>query len=230
MDQDLELWKQWKKTKTTYDLERLMQQVKPLLDREISKWSAIGSRLLLENTAKRLALKAFEEYDPNRGVKLSTYLINALQKLSRTAYERQNSVSVPEYQRLTFNKFLHVKTQLADELGQEPTIQHIADHLAIPVPRLKAIIANVGKKELMESGEGPVFQVEHDNTNIIELAYQQLTPIQKQIFDLRTGKHGAAEAKSDAEIKLKLNITQSVLSYQLRKIQDTFKEAKRFMK
>ena len=225
-DKDFELWKQWKKTQTMYDLENLMRQVNPLLQNEIQKWTTLVPKSVLDNTAKKIALKAFQEFDPNRKIKLSTYLVSNLQKLSRTAYERQQTVSVPEQHRLTFNKYITARQMLENELGYTPTIEHIADHLRIPVTKLNFIISNVGKRELIESGEGPVFGKDVDDGLVIEMAYRQMTPRQQQIFDYRTGSHHVLQAKNDKEIMDRVGIQQGILSYELKKIKELLLKAK----
>lgn len=210
------------------DLEALMRQVAPLLQREIGKWAGTGSRMLLENEAKKIALKAFESFDPGRGLQLSTHLMSQLQKLSRTSYARQSTVSIPEQHRLTYNRYVRARADLEDELGHAPTIEHIADHLALPVPKLNQILATVSRRELMESGEGPTFGAEHDDGANVELGYRQLTPRQRQIFDYRTGSHGVIEARDDKEIMNRLGITQGVMSYELQKIRAVLEKAKAF--
>lgn len=227
---DLELWRQWKKTKSPADLELLMAQVMPVLRREVSRWSNIVPAFVLEAEAKKIALGAFGTFDPNRGVALSTHVTNALQKLSRTAYARQSLVGIPEHQRLTYNKYTRVKAQLEDELGHPPSIDHVADHLGLPPAKLTTLIHNVERKEFMESGEGPTFQA-RDDDDIIHLAYHDMTPQQKRIFELRTGynPHGPPDPhkiKGAPAIRAELNLTQGQLSYELKKIKDLLERAK----
>lgn len=223
---DLELWKRWRASRSPADLEALMRQVDPLLQREVNKWAAVVPRFVLLNEAKKAALKAFEGYDPNRKILLSTYLTSHLQKVSRTAYERQSTFAIPEQHRLTFNRVQRARAELEDELGHPPELHHVADHLGIPVPRLTDILTNVARKELMESGDGPAMGAEHDDGAVIELAYHQMTPRQRQIFDLRTGSHGRAEAGDDKQILRELGITQGQLSYELTKITRLLEQAK----
>lgn len=222
-DKDLQLWETWRRTRSEADLQALMDAFAGLLRREIQRWSSIAPAFYLENEAKRLAKKAFESYNPSFGVALGTHVVNQLQPLSRPAYARQSSVSVPEHHRLTFNKYQRVRSQLEDRLGRNPTHDEISDHLAIPPKKLQSIIDNVGKRELLESGEGPAFQKKTDD-DLIHLAYNDMTPRQRKIFELRTGYNGSSEPdeskiKDGAEIIKELGITQGVLSYELQKIQ-----------
>ena len=224
-DRDVELWRKWNTSRNPADLETLMTQVMPVLRREVDQGVRVVPRFMLENEAKRLALKAFESYDPNRGVQISTHLINNLQKLKRTIYAQQSIVGVPEHHRITYNTYQRTRTQLEDELGHPPTLDHVADRMALSPQRLKTIVRNVEKRELMESGEGPVFQKSTDD-DVIHLAYNDLTARQKKIFEHRTG-YGGALILPGAQIMKKLDLTQGQLSYEVNKIKDTLVKAQK---
>lgn len=225
---DIELWRRWKQTRSPMDLEALVKQINPLIQREVNRWAAVAPRFVLDNEAKKVAVKAFESFDPTRGLQLSTHLVSQLQKLSRTAYAQQSTLSIPEQHRLTYNRYLKARVDLEDELGFPPTMEHIADHMQLPIPKLTGILANVERRELLESGEGPSFQTRTDDTEKIEFAYHQMTPRQKQIFDLRTGMHGSMEVGSDKELMQRLGLTQGVLSYELQKIRQLLETTKTF--
>lgn len=215
-DQDLALWEAWHRSQSVPDLEKLFAQMNPVLLREVRRWTSIAPEFVLMAEAKRLALEAFRNFDPNRGVKLSTHVTNRLQKLSRIAYARQSTVSIPEHQRLTYNRIQRTTATLEDELGHPPTIHHISDRMGLPPQKIQSILQNVARREFLESGEGPAFQ-HYTDDDLIHLAYQDLTPLQKQIFEFRTGYNGKP-VLSGAEIQKRLNITQGVLSYELKKI------------
>lgn len=176
---------------------------------------------------KKLALKAFETYDPNRGVLLSTHLMNGLQKLSRFAYQRQSTLNVPEQHRLDYNKYNKAKRQLEDDLGQSPSHEQVADHLGVPPKKLKQLIELVNKQELLESGEGPSFQLPKEDNDIVDLAFYDMTPNQKKIFKYRTGYEKSPIKNADA-IQKELNLTQGQLSYELQKIKSLLESARKF--
>src|ERR1035437_6897578 len=102
---DLVLWQTWKRTQSPMDLQRLLDQILPILNREVSKWAPSISRSWLDSEAKRLAIEAFRLYDPNRGVALSTYVASRIVKLSRKVYETQNAARSSESTTLGFNVF-----------------------------------------------------------------------------------------------------------------------------
>lgn len=224
---DMELWEKWSRTHDPKDLDALMTQVMPVLRREIGRWSKMMPAYVLENEAKLIAIEAFKSYRPNEGAALTTHLVNRLQKLSRKAYDNQSTLSVPEHQRLTFNRVNLVRAQLEDSLGRAPSLNEVSDHLALPPKKVQWIMENVAKRELIESGEGPSFLMSDDSPDVIDLAYHDMTPLQKKIFELRAGYNNVPQAKSATEIMRKLSITQGQLSYQLDQIKRLLATAKR---
>lgn len=224
---DLELWTKWRATRAPQDAEALLRQVGPLIAREVGRWSAVAPKFLLENEAKALALKAFETYDPGRGVALGTHVTNALLKLSRTAYARQSTLSVPEARRLTFNRVRHEHARLESELGRPPSLDELGDHLSMSPARVRALMDEVGKRELMESGEGPAFVQHADDPEVLHLAWHDMTPLQRTVFEMRTGYGGRPQARSAAEIMRATGLTQGQLSHQLEKIKATLGRAQR---
>lgn len=225
-NKDLELWKAWKQSRSQYDLEALLKQMAPVIRRETSRWSNIVPQNMLDNEAKLLAIKAFETYNPAAGTALSTHLVNHLQKLSRIAYARQSSVSVPEQKRLIFNNYVRAKSQLEDMHGRPPTLDEVADHMRLPPKRLQSVVELVGKREYMESGDGPAFQMYMDDPEVVHLAYHDMTPVQKRIFEMRTGYNGHA-VKNAAGIMHETGLTQGQLSYQLNQIKSLLEKAQR---
>lgn len=224
--EDLAAWKAWKASPTPQNTERLINLVMPLLGREVSHWSTLAPKFLLMNEAKRIALEAFQTFDPSRGVLLSTHIMSRLQKLSRLAYERQSTLTVPEHQRLAFNTVDRVKRQLEEEHGMPPSMAAIADRMSITPDKLHQLLQTVGKTEFLTSADtGPGFAVAPDNGRVLDLAYHDMTPLQKKIFEYRTGYNGAVR-KNGAQICKELGITQGQLSYQLENLQKLLQKAK----
>jgi DNA-directed RNA polymerase specialized sigma subunit len=220
------LWRAWKKSPTPQNLEALIQQLMPIIRRETGRWSTLVPPYVLENEAKIITIKACETYNPNAGAALSTHVINQLQKLSRTAYKNQSALSVPEHQRLTFNQYNAAQRHLEDLNGRKPTLEDTADYLAMKPKNLRLIVENVGKRELMESGEGPAF-IKDTHDDVIHLAFAEMNPIQKRIFEMRTGYNGIPIAKDANTILKRLNLTQGQLSYQINTMKPLLERAQR---
>ena len=220
---DIELWRQWKKTKSPGDLQRLLDQMKPILMREVGKWAPSMSRSYLEMEAKRLAVEAFETYDPNQGAALSTYIASRLPKLSRVVYSTQNTARLSETRNLLFHTYFTANNDLRDRHGREPTNEELADHLGWSEKKLDKFQRQSQRKEFVESEDHP--DVDEAEDHLVDYVYHDLTPIQKSIFEHSTGYQGKAKL-SGAQIQKKLKVTQGQLSYQKALMVKVFEKAK----
>lgn len=228
-DRDLELWRTWKRTGAIADLEALMRQFMPLIHTEVAQYKNVVPENVLLAEAKVLAKHAFDTYAPTASTQLNTHVVWQLKKLRRLFYERQSTVRVPEHLRIQHNQYRRALTDLEDRLGFRPTLEHVADHLGVPLPKLTHLIATVEKKELLESGEGPTFGHADDDAverDAIERAYHTMTPQQQKIFDYRTGSHGVRELSDNGAIVAAMGIPQWKLSEELVAIRKLLERAK----
>ena len=224
-DRDLQLWKEWKASPTPGNLSALLQNMNPLIQSEVNKWAGTLARPLLEAEGKRLAVMAFENYDPNRGAALGTHTTNYLLKLSRLSYANQNVARLPENKMLKFHTYKVGHGELTDTLGRPPTMDELSDHLGWTLPHLKAFTKDIAHQELLESGgaseagSGGVLFATNESNHLIDFAHHDLTPPQKLMFEHLTGYNGA-KVLSNAEIMKKLDYTQGQYSYQKKLLID----------
>jgi DNA-directed RNA polymerase sigma subunit (sigma70/sigma32) len=169
------------------------------------------SRSYLEAEAKRLAVEAFETYDPNQGAALSTYVASRLPKLSRITYATQNTARLSETKNLLFHTYYTANNDLRERHGREPTNEELADHLGWSPKKLEKFQRQSQRKEFIESEDHP--DAEDAEDHLVDFIYHDLTPLQKSIFEYSTGYQGK-EKLSGAAIMKRLNITQGQLSYQ----------------
>lgn len=223
-EKDIELWEQWKKTKSSYDLQQLMRQMDPVIQAEVNKWSGAIARPVLEAKGKTLALEAFESYNPKKGAALNTHLTNRLKKLSRKVYTHQDAVRVPEYKKLKINTFLQGQSELMGQHGREPTSQELSDHLGWS-SKLVADVQRATAPEFIESADVGAGMFEHtsiwgrDDDAMVDMIYYDLDPTDKIIFEHSTGYGGKRILPNDRIMK-KTGLTQGQLSYRKRKIVD----------
>jgi len=220
---DIELWRQWKKSKAPGDLQRLLTQMNPLLLREVNKWAPSMSRSYLESEAKRLAVDAFESYDPNQGTALSTYVASRLPKLSRAVYSTQNTARLSETKNLLFHTYHTASNDLRDRYGREPTNEELSDLLGWSPKKLEQFQRQSQRKEFVESEEHPDSEDAEDT--LVDYIYHDLPPLQKSVFEYSTGYQGKPKL-SGSDIMKKLNITQGQLSYQKSLIVQAVQRAK----
>jgi DNA-directed RNA polymerase specialized sigma subunit len=223
VDKDLELWKQWNKTKSSTDLERLVKQLNPLIQSEVNRRAGTLARPLLETQAKILTVKAIKSFDPNRGVKLSTHVINQLQKLSRVNYAHQNAARIPEHSMLQFHSYNIAMEDFRTEQGRDPTTEELADTLKWSPRKIEQYQTQFSRSEFLESKDSPSDMfVPHTHDPRLSYAYASMSPRQQKIFEHSTGYNGAPRL-SNTQIMRKLGITQGVLSYEKNKIKQILK-------
>jgi DNA-directed RNA polymerase specialized sigma subunit len=208
---DLELWTTWKRTQSPRDLQLLLDQMDPIIAREVNRWSNSASRSLLTSEGKRLAVEAFRTYDPKAGTALSTYVASRLPKLSRMVYANMNAARMSETQAMLFHTYNTGTNELRDTLGREPTHDELADHLGWSPKKLTEFRRQSRRKEFVESEEHPEDDSSEDH--LIDFIYHDLPPQQKKIFEYTTG-YGGGVKKTGKEIMDELHLTQGQLSYQ----------------
>jgi DNA-directed RNA polymerase specialized sigma subunit len=223
MDRDLELWNVWNKSKSSIDLQNLINQLDPLIQAEVNRRAGTLARPLLVTQAQVLAAKAIKNFDPSKNVKLSTHVTNQLQKLSRVNYAHQNAARIPEHTMLQFHSFNLAKEDLKEDLGRDPTSQEMADQLKWSPKKVEQFQTQFGRAELLESIDSPsgmFVAATHDPR--IDYAYYGMSPRQQKIFEYTTGYLGS-EQLSNTQIIKKLGITQGILSYEKTKIREMLK-------
>ena len=228
---DLNKWHAWKANPTDTHLSSLLTQVNPLIQREANKWSGTFARPLLEAEGKRLAIKAFETYTPDRNTALGTHVVNHLLKMSRLTYAHQNVARLPETKMTRFHALKVAEAELLDELGRHPSIGELADHLGWSIGYLTEFQRELSHKEILESGgtnadvegKGGVPTEIEGQDHVIDFIYTDLTPHQQKIFEHTTGYRGAP-ILSNKDILKRVGLTQGQYSYQKRLLVDKIQD------
>ncbi len=225
MEKDLQLYEAWKKSQSPVDLEKLLQQLDPLIQAQVNQRSGTLARPLLQAQAKALAVKAIKSYKPTFGAKISTHVTNQLQKLSRVNYAHQNALRIPEHSMVQYNTFNIALEDFKTEFGRDPSSEELADTLKWSPKKVEQFRVNFGRKEHLESTEsaqGTYVPYAHDPR--IDYAYHSMSQRQQAIFEHTTGYQNASKL-SNSNIMKKLSITQGVLSYEKNKIKKLLKES-----
>jgi DNA-directed RNA polymerase specialized sigma subunit len=220
--EDLDLWREWKRTKSPLTLEHLLTRLAPLINREVGKWGATVPRVALESKARILTIEALENYDPNRGAAIGTHVTNRLRKLSRFVYPYQNVARLPENKQLLFNTFQVAQNKLYDEHGREPTVEEISDELGWTKRKVSDFQHSFGRRELVES-EGAFIEDDPATSGLVDFYYHGLAPDDKRLFEDITG-YGGKRPLPNSQLMSKYRLTQGQLSYRKRKFIDQIKK------
>lgn len=218
---DIELWRSWKRTKSSNDLMGLLKQFEPMIQAEVNKWAAMLARPVLETEARILAVDAFNTFSETGGAALATHVGNSLKKLSRLTYTHQSMARLPENKRLQYHTFDVANTTLEDRLGRSPTSDELADHLGWSTKAVINFKREAGHKEYMESGPDVHGFEAQEHDNMIDLVHYDLAPVQQQIMEHLTGYRGTP-ILDNQDIMKKLKLTQGQYSYQKRLLEQAF--------
>lgn len=217
-NKDAALYDQWNATKSPQHLGALMEQLSPLIYKEVQHTSGSLPRAALSSAAKRWTIKAIETYDPTKGAALSTHVTSYLRKVRRMNYKFQNAVMLPEDKHRQFESFRHARETLTEQLSREPTDEELASHVGWSKPQVIKFKKSL-YDDLTESGEKhPVeFVQSTDNAFLMEYLNHTLSPDEK--FILHNFKEMPAK---DLAEKLGVNISR--LNYLKGKLIKRIKE------
>jgi DNA-directed RNA polymerase specialized sigma subunit len=214
---DLALWKEWKQTKNPVTLEKLLNQLQPLIQSEVNKWGQAVPPAALGAKARLLAVDALDSYNPNMGATIGTHVASRLRKLSRSVYPYMNVARIPENQQLFYHTYNVAKNTLSDQLGRHPTTDEMADHLGWTPKKITTFQRAFDRRELVES-EGATYEIQEDD-GMVDFYHFGLTPVDKPLFEDIIGYKGKS-SMNNTQLMKKYNMTQGQLSYKKRKFID----------
>ena len=214
----------WKTEPTPERLGAIIKEYNPLIESEVRKFQGTLPPQALRSQAKRFTIDAIKNYDPSKGAKLSTHIVNTLQKLHRENYKYQQSVRLSEELQRGIGPFLSVKDSLTHELQREPTAEELADSLGWPLSRVERT-ERQAKGEMLGAALDfdPVDPYQETTDPRLDYVYFDLTPIDKLIMEYTTG-YGGKQQLSKKEIAKKLKISPAAVTQRSVKIAKKIRE------
>lgn len=216
-EKDIELWKTWNTNKNKESLTPLFKAVEPIITKEVSRW-ATGpiARPVLNIEAKKLALGAFNSFRPGDS-QLSTHLTNQLKGLSRIVYTHSNVARLPEHQTLKVGTYLTAKNELEEDLGREPTMQELSQHLKWSPSETERFSLELKTGLSTSKPVPPGFESYDSDRAFVDYIYNDLADQDKIVFEHTTGFNGNSILSANALIK-KTGMTQGQISHSKRRI------------
>jgi DNA-directed RNA polymerase specialized sigma subunit len=179
---------------------------------------------LSRSKARLMTLEAMGSYDPSRA-KLESHLMNHLKGLQRVVRQNNEVIRAPERVVLERQRLRSYEQELADELGQAPTDDQIADRYGIPPKRLKQIRSfHPGMTEGQlyaidpESDVASKLPGQDNSEHWVQLVHSELGEMDQRILELSLGLNGHRKL-NNLEIAKQLGRTPGAITQRKAKIQ-----------
>jgi len=224
-------WKQKQNPETNRDL---LRAVDPVINTALQSYGgpSRGSPML-RSQARRMALQAFQTYDPSRGG-LKTHLLSHLRRLQRVGAQQAQIISIPEQVALDRRHLDETAKELEIRHGRPPSDQSLADATGLSLKRIGYIRQGqipVAEGQILAGQDPsvqqlPASQIPGHDPGIEawnELVYYDLDETNQTIYDYLTGSHGH-ERMTTSQIARKLGITPSAVSQRAATIQNMLDE------
>lgn len=219
-DEDIALWKKWKKSKSPQDASELVNHLLPLVKNDIYRNSKNMPYPVVEAYGKDLILQACGKYDEKSGVSLSTFVKSYMIKLTQMNADWRSPIRIPENRSYKYNTFKTNYDELSDKLERDPTISEIADNIKWSQAEVKRFMNEI-RGEFTEdrpfmNNSQPKQSYEDE---MIDFIYHDLSSQEKLLFEYTTGYGGKPKLSND-QIKKRMNWNQNQLSYEKKKLVD----------
>jgi len=212
---ELEMWHTWNNNGRTQEHMRpLLNSMRPLIQKHIKQWSSVRDvpPAAIKAEFTNQAVKALENFDPNRGVKLSTFLTGQMRQAQRFITTYQNTARIPESRVYSVGKLNNAEQQLSETLGRPPTQLELADKLQWE-PRKVGILQSEIKKTYPTShfASDAAAYTPSRQQEIFRLLPYELSSDERAVFEHIYGLNGKQQLSPGA-IAVKLNMSAPKVS------------------
>jgi DNA-directed RNA polymerase specialized sigma subunit len=215
----------WKKDPSPQNMGVTLQAANPVINSALQSYGK-GNQVL-KGRARILAAKAVQSYDPDKGTKLRTHMMNQMQPLIRSARQYSQPVHIPERAQADLYQVEEGHQRFFDDYGREPSENELADLTGLSIKRIAHVrkMRNTGMPEsaltqLGAEGEEQFMPgMDHVDPEqiFIEYLHHDLDPIDQKILEWRTGLYGKPKL-SNNEIAKKLGLSAGAISQRAAKI------------
>lgn len=201
--EEMNLLKSWKTTGDNKHLSELLTRYTPLIKKNSRAfYGADVPKPAIDAEAKQVAIQAFTNFDPTRGVKLSTYVSSYMPKIRRYVIKHQNPVRISEDLSMRVGRYRQSEDELTQKLGRAPAAQEVADHNSWSLRDVRKIRMAAQGANLNETADFVPAQESGERKAMIfiDYLYHELDGEQKKVLEHLYGLHGAQKAETSEKI------------------------------
>jgi len=211
----------WKTAPTPESMDSAIQAAQPVMSSAIKSYVGREDPIAMSH-AKLLTAQAFKSYDPSRKVMLRTHLMNQLQPLRRFAASRRFVTKIPERVQYDMTGLREAESELRDKFGRDPTEEELADQAGFSMKRIRhlrgfAVPVAEGVAETSDEARQGAVTTPDPMEDWTRYVYHDLNPIDKKIFEWRTGFNGV-QKKGVVEIAKLLGISAGAVTQRANRI------------
>lgn len=219
----------WQQAPSPETNTQLLKTVQPIIDTAVQSYAGANASPTIRSRAKLMALKAMNNFDPQRG-NIKTHLLSQLQSLRRLTAQSQNIISIPEQVGLDFQRLSDAENTLRDDMGRDPTDDELADYTNLSqrrIQRIRSFNQPLASGSTDQTGNEAEFSGDPASSipgaqNTLKawenFVYDDLTPTDKIVMDHLLGRNGRRRLATQ-QIAEKLRITPGAVSQRAAKIQ-----------
>lgn len=220
-----ELWNNYKETGARKDRTKVVMALQPILYKKYHQLAGSLPEAALKAEIAKHAVSAVDNYDPNKGAKLSTHVFNHIAQASRLNYTYQNMVRMSEDKQQ--GKYKHYRKALDDlssELLRDPKPEEIAARLGWTLKEVEDMRDSIFSDIFEGQMEFSSAVSEHnDDSTKLNYIKSQLKPEELSLFNDKTGGMSQADmAKKHGMVVHKLNYSNQKLKDKVQKLLENY--------
>lgn len=211
-DDRREDWARWREGDSSA-LNRLLTSLEPFIMPTAARLTSLSGvpRSVVEAHVKRTAIDSLMSFNPDKGVKVETWVNRNLPKANRYIMDHMMAARLPEHRRLRVGTYQSVLGGLRTQLGREPTTHELQDELAWTTKEvsdmrrdLRVEVSAEAKPDYLELGPGP--SQEAIMRDALSWLPYELDPEELRVYEGLTG-FGGSERKTTKELGRELGKT-----------------------
>jgi len=209
----------WRSAPTPQNAEPFLNALQPEIDKALQNFGGKDPDEY-RTQAQLIALRAAENYDPQKGAGIRTHISNSLHKLTQVRQERMSVMHIPENVHAEKQHLQRKADEFKAEYDREPNLRELADLSGFSIRQIDRInrYGNSRTESSTESEKGdPMSQGRELKDMWLDYVYEELDPIDKKVYEWSTG-YGGVEKIPKAEIAQRLKISAPAVSKRINKI------------